>query len=765
MRSFEAFSDHDFELFMADLLGAEDEVRYEVFARGPDRGIDLRHIPEGGGLPAVVQCKRYIDSSFSNLKRVAKREAEVLSQLDPAPGSYRFVTTLRLTPDRKRVLAAILSDFVDGEQDIVGADDIEVLLDENAEVERRHPKLWLTGGIQLDAVLHGGIYERSHQLLVETQEALARYVETRAFFTARERLRKERALIIAGPPGIGKTTLARMLLADAALDGFQPIEISADAEEANEVFRSAERQAFCYDDFLGTTFLQSRLAKNEDKRITQLIRRVVASKTSLFVMTTREHILKQALDFYEELEREGIDSRRYLLELGEYTRLDRARIFYNHIWCSEQLDDRAREALVSRQGYERVLDHPNYNPRLIEHITGLGSQRLSEQNCGDYLDFAAGILDDPSLIWRHAFEHQLDETQRGMLVVLASMQTRVELTDLEAAFRAYCAAAGIEVRGTLFIRSLKVLDNSFIATRQEDGKTFAEPANPSIVDFIAEWLKESSEEAIFAVEGAAFFAQLEWLAGSVVGAVPASVQSALHERLATAVEVLFDSAEPCWELVRWQGRRDEVMWPVSHEPCERLVFVISLLGEYPGLRPKLEAWFAEQLVQECDTWSERHIPDEATPVGLVHALREAGRESEGVARRAKDHLSRNLTRPYAWRQLLRLRDLEPGIFEIREWADLQGEFQGFAGEMIANYEDIEDLEAVGEIESLAEDVGVELVEEELEFARDEVARTVAEHGNEIDWHDEMERSRLPTADKEQAQIDALFGRLALTDGV
>jgi broad-specificity NMP kinase len=32
-------------------------------------------------------------------------------------------------------------------------------------------------------------------------------------------------LIIAGVPGIGKTTLARMLLADAVLDGYDVLEV------------------------------------------------------------------------------------------------------------------------------------------------------------------------------------------------------------------------------------------------------------------------------------------------------------------------------------------------------------------------------------------------------------------------------------------------------------------------------------------------------------------------------------------------------------
>lgn len=67
--------------------------------------------------------------------------------MKPQPASYRLVTTLGLTPHRKQELAEILKGFVAGEQDIIGVDDLEGMLDTNEKVERRHPKLWLVGGV------------------------------------------------------------------------------------------------------------------------------------------------------------------------------------------------------------------------------------------------------------------------------------------------------------------------------------------------------------------------------------------------------------------------------------------------------------------------------------------------------------------------------------------------------------------------------------------------------------------------------------------
>jgi hypothetical protein len=44
MRVYDNLSDHDFEQLIADLFSAEFERRFELFARGADKGTDLRHL-------------------------------------------------------------------------------------------------------------------------------------------------------------------------------------------------------------------------------------------------------------------------------------------------------------------------------------------------------------------------------------------------------------------------------------------------------------------------------------------------------------------------------------------------------------------------------------------------------------------------------------------------------------------------------------------------------------------------------------------------
>ena len=161
----------EYEKLVDDLFGEVLGMRFERFGPGGDQGIDLRHVPEATG-PDVIQVKHYLGSSWSDLKKAAREERRRLGRLDPAPATYRFVTSQSLTPSRKDTLVEVLGPFVAGAGDIYGGEEVDDLLDHHGEVERRHPKLWLASASGLRAMVQANVHARSRQLAAEIEQKL-----------------------------------------------------------------------------------------------------------------------------------------------------------------------------------------------------------------------------------------------------------------------------------------------------------------------------------------------------------------------------------------------------------------------------------------------------------------------------------------------------------------------------------------------------------------------------------------------------------------
>ncbi len=360
-----------------------------------------------------------------------------------------------------------------------------------------------------------------------------------------------------------------MLLADAVLDGYEPIEVSSDIEEGWNVLDGSAKQVFLYDNFLGRTALSERFAKNEDRRLIDFMRRTTRSPSSLFILTTREYILRQATELYERLGHEQLDSERFLLELPDYTPLDRAQIFANHVFHSPRLDRAFRRALLVDKGYKRIVDHPNYNPRTIELITGLTKQWDRALKPTGYVEYAVRTLEHPTLIWRAAFEQELDDHGRALVLALVSLPRRVSLAHLETAFVALCRELDLSLSNRAFERTLASLDDSLLKTSHDSGRfpggggVVVEPYDPSVIDFVAGFLKRSLEDVRHLAKACVFFEQAGWLKDVVTdgGITNSEVQSAVWEALrrtyrAPAISSVSVSVGPSTWTYRPFGTRD-----------------------------------------------------------------------------------------------------------------------------------------------------------------------------------------------------------------
>jgi hypothetical protein len=756
---FDDLSDLDFEELVADLATTEYELPFRAGIRGRDGGIDILAVDDEG-VEHVIQCKHYKDSSNAQLRAAAKKEAEGLEEAGREFGSYRFATSRRLTHEFRKELAKILHPWVKSVNDVLGEGDLDTLLGKHSAVEGRHVKLWLAGAGPLQAILNAAAYERSAALLEETRAAVSRFVQTEAFFEARKILREKGVCVIAGTAGVGKTTLARMLMLDALEEDSMPYEISPGGlRDAWSLLSIDEPQLFYYDDFLGQTALHE--SRQHDTDLLRFMRKIARDPKRRFVLATREYILRQAKLLSEVLDREADEAQNFLLTIEHYSRQEKARIFYNHVYFSEQVDEQARRSLLTDRGYLEIIDHPHYNPRLIEWITGFSGHRLTQEDKQKYLGYCLSVLRSPKMLWAHAFKEGLNEAERAFLVSMLGMPRRLTEGDAQLSFEASCAARGIPVTDQRFVRVLATLDDSFISSEREGGTLYLSFINPSVIDFMRSYLRDSRPDAISAIDSACFFEQVAWLWYALAGESDAP-DEALWVSFSKAFERTLTMAPP----------HGAMMWITRHRLIEskggllqtRLQETFKLVATAPGFVRKAEEWLGRcgREWLECIENGD-HAPDSGAPylAAKLAAIEKFDiRRTALSMREAIEAMNRDVD---YWECVSGLREGFPDAYDDHEWEQRRmefGEYLDYVLEEPTGY--LTGSEEVGALEDLSSTFATPVPGELFDEARQEIEEAEGEADDpDRDYDDYGGGSSRGLADfgESDADIAAMFDRL------
>ena len=509
---FTGLSPSDFELLCQDLLSVNLGVPLQTFTTGRDKGIDLRHAPVNGK-DWVVQCKHFARSGFAKLRsHLATKELPKIKKLKPS--RYILATSVGLSPDNVDELFGVLSPYCQSKHDIIGMDDLNSLLRNNPTVEKAHFKLWLTSEAVLSRVLHNDVFVQSLLTEEEIKQRLGLYVHTESFDAARRKLEDERVCILSGVPGVGKTTLAELLLVEYLAHGWEVIAIHQNVKEGQRLFRSDKdaKQVFYYDDFLGQISTGEKLGKNEDRALLQLVQSVSRTANKRFILTTREYILAQAKIEHEHLARSRIDLHQFVVSCDDYSDLDKARILANHLYFARVPQEHIA-ALVAERTYHDIISHRNYNPRIIEWMTQVAETSACRPKA--YPSVFLDRLDNPSDLWTHAFENQISEAARHLLLVLGSCGDGILVSDLQEAFDSFNLGRGkrhgFQTTPSSFRKALNELEGNFVRIERTSSELVVSCHNPSILDFLDQRFSENSEEVNDILRFAVFFEQVQRL--------------------------------------------------------------------------------------------------------------------------------------------------------------------------------------------------------------------------------------------------------------
>lgn len=521
---FHQLSPHDLEILVRDLLQAEWGVTLESFKAGRDGGVDLRYARGPHNL--VVQVKHYVKTGLPGLRRDLKAEAAKVVALKPT--RYILATSVPLSPANKQAIADLFGVAL-AVADVVGQEDLNNLLGRHGDIEQKHYKLWLASRAVLDRVLNSEILTQTEFQVEKVHATIRRNVRSSAFPKALEILDRDRVVIISGAPGVGKTTLANMLLYTHLERGWEPVVIRNDIAEGQRLFQRGRSQIFYFDDFMGATFLGDRasgLLRNEDRAISDFIDMVRAAPNARLILTTREHIFGQAIAASERLRQAGLDGHKIVLHIGDYSHGQKAQILYNHLYFSE-LPDAYKDALLASDFYLEIVKHPKFNPRLIEWLSTFN--RIKSVPPSRYAAFVRDLLRDPSEVWLHAYEQQLSDAGRSLLLALYSFGGKTEGAVLQPAFKKLHEARaerwGVPRRPEDWSTAMAELANAFL---RPTGKNAFEVLDPSVIDLVNAVIRKAPENAVDLVVGAVDFSQIErvWeIATAVPGVRTALVQA------------------------------------------------------------------------------------------------------------------------------------------------------------------------------------------------------------------------------------------------
>jgi hypothetical protein len=239
-----------------------------------------------------------------------------------------------LTPLNKDEIIKIFNGYIKSPSDIFGKDDLNNLLGQYPEIEKKHFKLWFSSTNILQKLLHNDIISRSEFEEEKIRKEINVYVQNDSFYDAINILDHHNYVLISGIPGIGKTILARILIFNYLIKDYELVVVSSDINEAESLYERGKKQLFYYDDFLGSNFLEERLKKNEDQRLVRFIERIKNGSNKKLIITTREYILSQAKLKYEIFANFNSDLAKCIIDLAKYSKLIRAEILYNHLFYS-----------------------------------------------------------------------------------------------------------------------------------------------------------------------------------------------------------------------------------------------------------------------------------------------------------------------------------------------------------------------------------------------------------------------------------------------
>lgn len=411
-------SSEEFEKLCKDILSVYLNKEFRTFPAGRDGGVDIKQT--SGDNLIIGQCKRFEDSTqlINNIKK------EIPKVVAKNPKEYYVFAACPLSDNKHTVIYNMFSKFMANQKNIFDGNRICSLLSEEkySKVLEKNFKLWATTKTILNSLYNNESYIDSATLVNKIKEHQKFYVETNSYIEVVKSLYKNNIVLIKGGPGVGKSTISEMVVLNM-LSKYKDLKLVYSSygnisSIKNIISRDVNSKELIYiDDFLGQIYLD---LKNEKvSNLNALIEYIKLNKNKYLLLNSRITILNEACNKYPSFDKKIEKMNIYQIEVKNLTRLEKAKILYNHLYFSN-IPFEYKKEILDNQRYMKIIDHKNYNPRIIEHITN----RYSKEKSGlEYIKFIASALNNPKQIWEEPYNTRLENIDKIFLLTLYGIGT------------------------------------------------------------------------------------------------------------------------------------------------------------------------------------------------------------------------------------------------------------------------------------------------------------------------------------------------------
>ncbi|MGL4741179.1 MAG: hypothetical protein ACRC41_10290, partial [Sarcina sp.] len=371
--------------------------------------------------------------------------------------------------------------------------------------------LWLSGSNILSQVYNQNIFIDCEALLSEIDEEFKLFVDTKYYNECLSKLEKNNILMITGAPGVGKTTISKMIILYYANIGYRVRYTTngmiADLKKAISVDRDV-KEVILLDDCLGQCYF--KMNDTQENEIISLIRYLKSNNKKKLVMNSRVTIFNEAKERGIEFEKffATNEEKIHMINMDDINIYEKARVLYNHIYF-KNLPEEYYEEIKKDKNYKKIISHKNYTPRIIEYVTE--PVRYRNISSEEYIEFIFKYLDSPNLIWKDEYMNKLLKSDRILINTLFSLtENSVKSSVLEECFnRRMQYETGIDPVKDSYSNILNRLNKSMVKIISKNNKCEISVLNPSVNDYIKGVFESNSMELDRVKQGIIYYDQIE----------------------------------------------------------------------------------------------------------------------------------------------------------------------------------------------------------------------------------------------------------------